>query len=90
VLRGVGQLPNAIFHYVFAMNWPCRIALMTLTVVTFLPAGGGVTADATDATAEHDRSDSRRTGRVLPLDMGIYKLKLSMRFLMNLCSLRSR
>jgi len=51
---------------------------------------GGVTADATDATAEHDRSDSRRTGRVLPLDMGIYKLKLSMRFLMNLCSHRSR
>jgi ABC-type multidrug transport system fused ATPase/permease subunit len=44
------------------------------------------TADTADTTAEHDRSDGRRVDRVLRLNMGIYKLKFSMNFLMNLCS----
>jgi len=41
------------------------------------------TADTADTTAEHDRSDSRRVDRVLRLNMGIYKLKFSMNFLMG-------
>ena len=44
------------------------------------------TADTADTTAEHDRSDGRRVDQVLRLNMGIYKLKFSMNFLMNLCS----
>ena len=44
------------------------------------------TADTADTTAEHNRSDGRRVDRVLRLNMGIYKLKFSMNFLMNLCS----
>src|SRR5215471_6968537 len=44
------------------------------------------TADTADTTAEHDWSDSRRVDRVLRLNLGIYKLKFSMNFLMNLCS----
>jgi ABC-type multidrug transport system fused ATPase/permease subunit len=30
------QLPSTIFRYVFALSWPHQIALMILTVVTFL------------------------------------------------------
>ena len=30
------QLPNTVFRYVFAMSWPHQLALVTLTVVTFL------------------------------------------------------
>src|SRR6516164_3307041 len=30
------QLPKTIFRYVFAVSWPHQIALVTLTVVTFL------------------------------------------------------
>ena len=30
------QLPNTIFRYVFAVSWPHQIALVILTVVTFL------------------------------------------------------
>jgi ABC-type multidrug transport system fused ATPase/permease subunit len=30
------RLPNTIFRYVFAVSWPHQIALVTLTVVTFL------------------------------------------------------
>ena len=30
------MLPNTIFRYVFAVSWPHQIALVTLTVVTFL------------------------------------------------------
>jgi ABC-type bacteriocin/lantibiotic exporter with double-glycine peptidase domain len=38
------------------------------------------------ASIEQDRSDCRRIDRVLVLNMGIYKLKFSMNFLMNFCS----
>jgi ABC-type bacteriocin/lantibiotic exporter with double-glycine peptidase domain len=44
------------------------------------------TVDTRAASAEQDRSDGRRIDRVLVLNMGIYKLKFSMNFLMNLCS----
>jgi len=47
---------------------------------------GVSTVDAHAASAEHDRSDGRRIDRVLQLNMGIYKLKFSMNFLMNFCS----
>jgi len=47
---------------------------------------GVSTVDARAATVETDRSDGRRVDRVLQLNMGIYKLKFSMNFLMNLCS----
>jgi ABC-type multidrug transport system fused ATPase/permease subunit len=30
------RLPNTIFRYVFAVSWPHQIALVVLTVVTFL------------------------------------------------------
>jgi len=36
VLRGLGRLPNTIFRYVFVVSWPHQIALVILTVVTFL------------------------------------------------------
>ena len=36
VLPGAGRLPNTIFRYVFAVSWPHQIALVILTVVTFL------------------------------------------------------
>ena len=38
------------------------------------------------ASAEQDRSDGKRVDRVLQLNMGIFKLKFSMNFLMNFCS----
>jgi ABC-type multidrug transport system fused ATPase/permease subunit len=44
------------------------------------------TVDVRGASAEQERSDGRRIDRVLQLNMGIYKLKFSMNFLMNLCS----
>jgi ABC-type multidrug transport system fused ATPase/permease subunit len=40
----------------------------------------------TASSAEQDRSDARRIDRVLQLNMGIFKLKYSMNFLMNFCS----
>jgi ABC-type multidrug transport system fused ATPase/permease subunit len=47
----------------------------------------GVSAvDTRTASAEQDRSDGKRIDRVLQLNMGIYKLKFSMNFLMNICS----
>ena len=47
----------------------------------------GVSAvDTRAASSERDRSDGKRIDRVLQLNMGIYKLKFSMNFLMNLCS----
>ena len=47
----------------------------------------GVSAvDASAASIERDRSDSRRIDRVLYLNMGIFKLKFSMNFLMNFFS----
>ena len=56
-------------------------------------AGLGVAAtrdqhrrDARIASAEQDRSDAKRIDRVLQLNMGIFKLKFSMNFLMNFCS----
>jgi ABC-type bacteriocin/lantibiotic exporter with double-glycine peptidase domain len=47
---------------------------------------GVSTVDTREASVERDLSDSRRIDRVLQLNMGIYKLKFSMNFLMNLCS----
>ena len=47
---------------------------------------GVSTVDTRAASAAHDRSDGRRIDRVLQLNMGIYKLKFSMNFLMNFCS----
>jgi ABC-type multidrug transport system fused ATPase/permease subunit len=44
------------------------------------------TVDPTLGTTEQDRSDRRRVDRVLQLNMGIFKLKFSMNFLMNFCS----
>jgi ABC-type multidrug transport system fused ATPase/permease subunit len=38
------------------------------------------------ASAEHDRSDAKRIDRIVQLNMGIFKLKFSMNFLMNFCS----
>jgi ABC-type multidrug transport system fused ATPase/permease subunit len=47
----------------------------------------GVSAvDADAASIERDRSDGRRIDRVLYLNMGIFKLKFSMNFLMNFFS----
>ena len=47
----------------------------------------GVSAvDASAASIERDRSDSRRIDRVLYLNMGIFKFKFSMNFLMNFFS----
>ena len=47
---------------------------------------GVSTVDARAATVESDKSDSRRVDRVLQLNMGVYTLKFSMNFLMNLCN----
>jgi ABC-type bacteriocin/lantibiotic exporter with double-glycine peptidase domain len=44
------------------------------------------TVDARQLSAEQDKSEGRRIDRVLQLDMGIFKLKFSMNFLMNFCS----
>ena len=44
------------------------------------------TVDARWASAEQDSADGKRVDRVLQLNMGIFKLKFSMNFLMNLCS----
>jgi ABC-type multidrug transport system fused ATPase/permease subunit len=47
---------------------------------------GVSTIDTRAASVERDMSDGRRIDRILQLDMGIYKLKFSMNFLMNLCN----
>jgi ABC-type multidrug transport system fused ATPase/permease subunit len=47
---------------------------------------GVSTVGTPTASAEQDRSDGRRIDRVLQLNMGIFKLKFSMNFLMNLCN----
>jgi ABC-type multidrug transport system fused ATPase/permease subunit len=47
---------------------------------------GVSTVDTPAASVERDRSDGRRIDRVLQLNMGIYKLKFSMNFLMNFCN----
>jgi ABC-type multidrug transport system fused ATPase/permease subunit len=44
------------------------------------------TVDRALPTAEQNRSDGKRVDRVLQLNMGIFKLKFSMNFLMNFCS----
>ncbi len=47
----------------------------------------GISAvDTRAASAERDGSDGKRIYRVLQLNMGIYKFKFSMNFLVNLCS----
>jgi ABC-type multidrug transport system fused ATPase/permease subunit len=47
---------------------------------------GVSTVDMRPASIERDLSDGKRTDRVLQLNMGIYKLKFSMNFLMNFCN----
>jgi ABC-type bacteriocin/lantibiotic exporter with double-glycine peptidase domain len=47
---------------------------------------GVSTVDTRPASVERDMSDAKRIDRVLQLNMGIYKFKFSMNFLMNLCS----
>jgi ABC-type bacteriocin/lantibiotic exporter with double-glycine peptidase domain len=54
--------------------------------VWILPHLGVSAVDTRAASSERDRSDGKRIDRVLQLNMGIYKLKFSMNFLMNLCS----
>jgi ABC-type bacteriocin/lantibiotic exporter with double-glycine peptidase domain len=44
------------------------------------------TVDARWASAEQGTADGKRVDRVLQLNMGIFKLKFSMNFLMNFCS----
>jgi len=44
------------------------------------------TVDQAILTAERDKSDARRVDRALQLNMGIFKFKFSMNFLMNFCS----
>jgi len=47
----------------------------------------GVSTVETHAmSAEQDRSDGRRIDRVLQLNMGIFKFKFTMNFLMNFCN----
>jgi ABC-type bacteriocin/lantibiotic exporter with double-glycine peptidase domain len=47
----------------------------------------GVSAvDTRAGSAKRDTSDGKRIDRVLQLNMGIYKFKFSMNFLMNICS----
>jgi len=47
---------------------------------------GVSTVDPRPASTERDISDGKRIDRVLQLNMGIYKFKFSMNFLMNLCN----
>ena len=47
---------------------------------------GVSTVDTRPASVERDMSDSKRIDRMLQLNMGIYKLKFSMNFLMNFCN----
>jgi ABC-type multidrug transport system fused ATPase/permease subunit len=44
------------------------------------------TVDQAMLTAERDKSDAKRVDRALQLNMGIFKFKFSMNFLMNFCS----
>src|SRR5215470_6194554 len=44
------------------------------------------TVEGRIASSKQDRSDGKRIDRVLQLNMGVYKFKFSMNFLMNLCS----
>jgi ABC-type bacteriocin/lantibiotic exporter with double-glycine peptidase domain len=47
----------------------------------------GISTVATRAaSADQERSDGKRIDRVMQLNMGIFKLKFSMNFLMNICS----
>ena len=47
---------------------------------------GVSTVGARAASAEQDRSDGKRVDRALQLNVGIFRLKFSMNFLMNFCS----
>jgi ABC-type bacteriocin/lantibiotic exporter with double-glycine peptidase domain len=47
---------------------------------------GVSTVDTRAASVERDISDGKRIDRMLQLNMGIYKLKFSMNFLMNFCN----
>ena len=47
---------------------------------------GVSTVDTHAASVERDMSDGKRIDRMLQLNMGIYKLKFSMNFLMNFCN----
>jgi ABC-type bacteriocin/lantibiotic exporter with double-glycine peptidase domain len=47
---------------------------------------GVSTVDTRAASVERDMSDGKRVDRMLYLNMGIYKFKFSMNFLMNVCN----
>jgi ABC-type bacteriocin/lantibiotic exporter with double-glycine peptidase domain len=47
---------------------------------------GVSTVDTRAASVERDISDGKRIDRVVQLNMGMYKLKFSMNFLMTVCS----
>ena len=47
---------------------------------------GVSTVDTRAGSVERDMSDSKRVDRMLHLNMGIYKFKFSMNFLMNVCN----
>jgi ABC-type multidrug transport system fused ATPase/permease subunit len=47
---------------------------------------GVSTVDSRRASAEQEEADRKRIDRVLQLNMGIFKFKFSMNFLMNFCS----
>jgi ABC-type multidrug transport system fused ATPase/permease subunit len=47
---------------------------------------GVSTVDTRAASVERDMSDGKRVDRMLHLNMGIYKFKFSMNFLMNVCN----
>ena len=47
---------------------------------------GVSTVDTRAGSVERDTTDGKRIDRVLQLNMGIYKLKFSMNFFMNLCN----
>jgi ABC-type bacteriocin/lantibiotic exporter with double-glycine peptidase domain len=104
LLQG-GILLSVLAYIVHLDRWMAAAALaLFLPQLVFVPlmqrainrrAGARVwvlrqlgvnTVDARAATVERDRSDGRRIDRVLQLNMGVYKLKFSMNFLMNLCS----
>src|SRR5215471_2151395 len=60
-----------------AVNWRAGARIRTLRQL-----GIGVI----DQTDGHFRADDQRIDRVFSLDMGIFRLKFTMNFLMNLCS----
>jgi ABC-type multidrug transport system fused ATPase/permease subunit len=86
--RWMAAAALAIFapQLVFVPLMQGAINRRTGTRVLVLRQLGVSTVDARWASAERDRSDGKRIDCVLQLNMGIFKLKFSMNFLMNFCS----